>query len=212
MIAQIYREWPQYQYINYGYQWLCHYTCSGFCKTSYHLLISPPPTNLPNTLNIHTGENNKIDRQVRQYTHAIFLLTVRRIWMFFSLKPSPYQGESSLKISGRWGLPFRRSQGTSKHTHKLTFSLTDWCFDREINQTFCIIYVKRFLGILNLGQIMKYILELAYKKNSSLIDIPLDQKFSFLVSHLAENYVFTYLISIITKISLMKTFLLPSII
>ena len=40
---------------------------------------------------------------------------------------------------------------------------------------------------------MKYILELAYKKNSSLIDIPLDQKFSFLVSHLAENYVFTYL-------------------
>ena len=57
---------------------------------------------------------------------------------------------------------------------------------------------------------MKYILELAYKKNSSLIDIPLDQKFSFLVSHLAENYVFTHLISIITKISLMKTFLLPS--
>ena len=34
---------------------------SGFCKTSYHLLISPPPTNLPNTLKIHTGEN-KIDR------------------------------------------------------------------------------------------------------------------------------------------------------
>ena len=31
------------------------------CKTSYHLLISPPPTNLANTLKIHTGEN-KIDR------------------------------------------------------------------------------------------------------------------------------------------------------
>ena len=108
-----------------SYQWLRHYTCSGFCKTSYHLLISPPPTNLPNTLNIHTGENNKIDRQVRQYTHAIFLLTVRRIWMFFSLKPSPYQGESFLKISGRWDSPFRRSQGTSKQTHKLTHSLTD---------------------------------------------------------------------------------------
>ena len=41
--------------------------------------------------------------------HAIFLLTVRRIWMFFSLKPSPSQGESSLKISARWGSPFRRS-------------------------------------------------------------------------------------------------------
>ena len=52
------------------YQWLRHYTCSGFCKTSYHLLISPTPTTLPNTLKIHTGEN-KIDRQSRmwrQYT------------------------------------------------------------------------------------------------------------------------------------------------
>ena len=58
----------------------------------------------------------------------IFLLTVQRIRMFFSLKPSPYQGESSLKISARWGSPFRMSQGTSKHTD----SLTDWCFDREI--------------------------------------------------------------------------------
>ena len=37
------------------------YTCSGFCKTSYHSLISPPPTNLSNTLKIHTGKN-KIDR------------------------------------------------------------------------------------------------------------------------------------------------------
>ena len=84
MIAQIYIEWPQYQYINYGYQWLCHYTCSGFCKTSYHLLISPPPTNLPNSLPspYHsishapqqqrvTLERNGIDRQSkmwRQYT------------------------------------------------------------------------------------------------------------------------------------------------
>ena len=31
-------------------------------KTSYHLLISPTPTNLPNMLKIHTGEN-KIDCQ-----------------------------------------------------------------------------------------------------------------------------------------------------
>ena len=52
------------------YQWLRHYTCSGFCKTSYLLLISSPPTNLLNTLKIHSGEN-KIDRQSRkqrQYT------------------------------------------------------------------------------------------------------------------------------------------------
>ena len=36
-------------------------------------------------------------------------ITVRRIQMFFSLKPSQSQGESSLKISARWGSPFRRS-------------------------------------------------------------------------------------------------------
>ena len=41
--------------------------------------------------------------------HAIFLLTVRRIRMFFSLKPFLSQGESSLKISARWGSLFRRS-------------------------------------------------------------------------------------------------------
>ena len=50
----------------------------------------------------------------------IFLLTVRRIRMFFSLKPSQSQGESSLKMSARWGSPFRRSQGTNKQTHSLT--------------------------------------------------------------------------------------------
>ena len=42
---------------------------SGFCKTSYHLLISPPPTNLPSPkyVDVHTGAN-KINRQGRQYT------------------------------------------------------------------------------------------------------------------------------------------------
>ena len=62
----------------------------------------------------------------------MFLLTVRQIRMFFSLKPSLSQGESSLKISARWGSPFWRSQGTNKQTNKHTHSLTDWCFDREI--------------------------------------------------------------------------------
>ena len=52
--------------------------------------------------------------------HAIFLLTVPRIGMFISLKPSLSQGESSLKISARWGSPFRRSQGTNKQTGRLT--------------------------------------------------------------------------------------------
>ena len=48
----------------------------------------------------------------------------------FSLKPSPSHGESSLKISARWGSPFRRSSGTSKQTDRLTHWLTDWCFYR----------------------------------------------------------------------------------
>ena len=110
-------------------QWLRHYKCSGFCKTTYHLLISPPPTNLPNTLKFIL-ERIKLTARVEcgASIHAIFQLTVRRIQMFFSLKPSQSQGESSLKISARWGSPFRRSQGTNKHTH----SLTDWCFDYYI--------------------------------------------------------------------------------
>ena len=35
---------PYALYINY---WLRHYTCSGFCKTSYHLLISSTPYQSP---------------------------------------------------------------------------------------------------------------------------------------------------------------------
>ena len=107
-------------------QWLRNYTCSGFCKTSYKLLISPPPTNLANTLKIHTGEN-KIDRQGRQYTiqYTCYFpanAMVRQIRMFFSPKPSPSQGKSSLKISACWGLLFWRSQGRNNHTNSLTDS------------------------------------------------------------------------------------------
>ena len=62
------------------------------------------------------------------YFFFIFLITVRRIRMFFSLKPSQSQGESSLKILARWGSP-RRFRGvreqTNKQTNKQTHSLTD---------------------------------------------------------------------------------------
>ena len=91
------------------------------CKTSYHLSISPPPTNLPNTFKIHTGEK-KIDRQSRmwrQYT-CYFPAKGSTNLDVFSLKPSLSQGESSLKISACWGSPFWRSQGTSQHTDSLT--------------------------------------------------------------------------------------------
>ena len=70
------------------------------CKTLYHLKDS------------HCiGENKKFTDGVEcgASIHAIFQLTVGRIWMFFSLKHSQSQGKSSFKISGCWGLPFWRS-------------------------------------------------------------------------------------------------------
>ena len=86
------------------------YTCSGFCKTSYHLFISPPPTNHQNTIKFHTGENKieRYSRMCRQYT-CFFYAFFRQIQMFLNLKPSQSPGESSLKISARSGSPFRRS-------------------------------------------------------------------------------------------------------
>ena len=64
--------------------------------------------------------------------HAIFLLTVWRIRMFISLKPSASQGKSSLKISARRDSP-RRFGGVREQTNTLTHSLTDWCFYRVIH-------------------------------------------------------------------------------
>ena len=103
-----------------------NYTCSGFCKTSYHLSISPSPTNLQNTLEIHTGEN-KIDPWSRMWLQYRCYLPANDLTNpdFYSLKPSQSQGESIFKISARWGLPFWRSWGTSKQTDRQTHSLTD---------------------------------------------------------------------------------------
>ena len=78
------------------------------CKTSYHLLISPPNTNLLNYLPApyHSPSIPVKDSHWRETLikltarvecgasiHAIFQLTVRRIRMAFSLKPSFSQGE-----------------------------------------------------------------------------------------------------------------------
>ena len=92
-------------------------------KSPYH----PPTSQIQLTARIAS-----INAIFRTTIHAIFLLTARRIRFFFSLKPSPSQGESSLKILARLGSPFRRSYGTSKQTNSLTNSLTDWYFNREI--------------------------------------------------------------------------------
>ena len=64
--------------------------------------------------------------------HAIFLLTVRRIQKFISLKPSPSQVETSLKISARW---VRRFGGVREQTNRQTDSLTDWRFYRVTIET-----------------------------------------------------------------------------
>ena len=107
-------------------QWLRHYTCGGFCKTSYHLLISPPPTNLPNT----------IDRQDRQYRCYFSHHYTRYFPANGSTNPDVFQPKTFSIPKGiipqnfrSLGFAVSEEQGTSKQTH----SLTDWCFDREIN-------------------------------------------------------------------------------
>ena len=127
-------------------------------KTFYHLLISQPPTHLSNSLPAPYRSPSilvkksywsetliKLTAQVESGAsiHAIFQLTIRRIKMFFSLKPSQSQGESSLKISARWGSSFRRCKGTKKQTDRLTHSLTDWCFCRVINRSTMIMKFKQ---------------------------------------------------------------------
>ena len=94
---------------------LCHYTCSDFCQTSNHLLISSPPTNLPNTLKIHTGEMKFTARvECGPSIHA-----------FFQLKTFPIPRKIIPKNFSSLGLPFWRSQRTNKQTHKIAHSLTD---------------------------------------------------------------------------------------
>ena len=61
-------------------------------------------------------------RQYQWFIQNVFYVFSEFVYgglCFFSLKPSP-----SLKISAHQDLPFRRSQGTNKHTD----SLTDKCF------------------------------------------------------------------------------------
>ena len=72
----------------------------------------------------HANERQNQVPLRRTTIHAIFLLTVRRIRMFFSLKPSLSQGKNFSSL----GLAVSEELGSNKQTD----SLTDWCFDREI--------------------------------------------------------------------------------
>ena len=119
---------------------LRHYTCLGFCKTSYHLLISPPPTNLPNTLKIHTGEN-KIDRQGRQYTcyfphHYTRYFPANGLTNPDVFQPKTFSIPRGIIPQNFSSLGFAVSQELgNKQTHTQTHSLTFYCFDRVISYT-----------------------------------------------------------------------------
>ena len=69
--------------------------------------------------------------------HAIFLLAVRRIRMFFSLKPSPYQGKGN-HPSKFWLAGIRRFGGVREQTSKQTHSLTYKCFYRVMENLYCV--------------------------------------------------------------------------
>ena len=114
----------QYQQFYKYYQWLHHYTCSGFCKTSYHLLISPPLTNLLNTLKIHIGEN-RINRQSRMWRQCTCYFPANGLTNLDVFQPKTFpipwgiipQNFSSLGFAVSEEL---RNKQTKKQTHRLT--------------------------------------------------------------------------------------------
>ena len=80
---------------------------------------------------IYEGYEDHRGRTGQTLVFFIFLLTVLRIRMFFSLKHSASQGESSLKISARFGFAVSEELG-NKHTNKQTHLLISCCFSRVI--------------------------------------------------------------------------------
>ena len=111
---------------------LRHYTCSDFCQTSNHLLISSPPTNLPNTLKIHTGEN-KFDRQSRMWRQYTCYFPANGSTNPDVFQPKTFPIPRGIIPQNFSSLGFAVSEELGNiQTHKLTHSLTNWCFDREI--------------------------------------------------------------------------------
>ena len=113
-----------------------NYTCSGFCKTSYHLSISPPPTNLPKSLpapyhsTYHalqqqrvTLERNKIDRKSRMWCQYTCYFPAKGSTNPKGNHPSKFQ------LAG-----VRSFGGVREQTNKQTESLTAWCFERDGKQ------------------------------------------------------------------------------
>ena len=104
---------------------LRHYTCSDFCQTSNHLLISSPPTNLPNTLKIYTGEMKFTARvECGPSIHA-----------FFQLKTFPIPRKIIPKNFSSLGFAVLEELG-NKQTNTQTHSLTDWRFYRVIYKVY----------------------------------------------------------------------------
>ena len=98
--------------------------------------------------------------------HAIFQLTVRRIRMFFSLKPSQSQAESSLKISARWVSPLGNKQ-TDSLTHKKIQLMTILCKERFVMPEERKMKFQTFLQLLEQGCQNNEVLYIQ-KQNSNL--------------------------------------------
>ena len=129
------------------YQLLRRYTCSGFCKTSYHLIISPPPTNLPNSLPAPC-HSPSIPVNVSYWRETFIKLTtsVASIHAHYtryfpakgSTNPDVFQSKTFSIPRGIIPQNFRSlgfaisEELGNIQTDAQTHSLTDWCFDREI--------------------------------------------------------------------------------
>ena len=108
------------------------------CKTSYYLLISSPPTNISNTLKIHTGEN-KIDRQSRMWRQYTYYFPANGSTNPDIFQPKTFPMPRGIIPHNFRSLGFAVSEELgNKLTNKQTHSLTSYCFYRVIQLSNCL--------------------------------------------------------------------------
>ena len=99
--------------------------CSGFCQTFYHLLTSPPLTNLPITLKIHT-EDNKMYRQNRMWRQYTCYFPANGSTNPDVFQPQPFSILRGIIPQNFSSLGFAVSEELGNiQTDKQTHSLTD---------------------------------------------------------------------------------------
>ena len=132
---------------------LFYKTCSGFCKTSYHLLISLPPTDLPNTLIL---ERIKLTARVEcgASIHAIFQQTVQWIRIFFlayNLLNPKGNHPSKFQLAG-----VRRFGGVREHPNRHTDRLTHWQTEALIERWLLTDIISMSLNLISIDYISLY--------------------------------------------------------